>query len=47
MNQASLIRKEDIYRETVEKLRSLYQKTMGKNYKRIIKYHILLNICIL
>ncbi|HZK24455.1 MAG TPA: YcxB family protein [Oscillospiraceae bacterium] len=35
MNQASLIRKEDLERETAEKLRSLYQKKMGKNYKRI------------
>lgn len=35
MNQASLIRKKDMDKETIEKLRSLYQNTMGKKYKRI------------
>lgn len=35
MNQASLIRKKDMNKETIEKLRSLYQKTMGKKYKTI------------
>lgn len=35
MNQASLIRKKDMDKETIEMLRSLYQKTMGKKYKRI------------
>lgn len=35
VNQASLIRKKDIDKETIEKLRSLYKKVMGKKYKRI------------
>lgn len=35
MNQASLIRKKDMDKGTVEKLRSLYQNTMDKKYKRI------------
>lgn len=35
MNQASLIRKKDMDKETIEKLRALYQNTMGKKYKRI------------
>lgn len=35
VNQASLIRKEDMDGDTIEKLRLLYQNVMGKNYKRI------------
>ncbi|SHI19970.1 YcxB family protein [Sporanaerobacter acetigenes] len=35
MNQASLIRKKDMDKETIEMLRSLYENTMGKKYKRI------------
>ncbi|WP_416198421.1 MAG: YcxB domain-containing protein [Sporanaerobacter sp.] len=35
VNQASLIRKKDMDKETIEKLRSLYKKVMGKKYKRI------------
>ena len=35
MNQASLIRKKDMVKETIEMLRSLYENTMGKKYKRI------------
>ncbi|NLP47207.1 MAG: YcxB family protein [Epulopiscium sp.] len=35
MNQASLIRKKDMDKETIEKLRVLYRKNMGKKYKKI------------
>ena len=35
VNQAYLIRKEDLDVDTIEKLRLLYQKVMGKNYKKI------------
>ena len=35
VNQAYLIRKEDLDVDTIEKLRLLYQKVMGKNYKMI------------
>jgi len=35
MNQAALIRKEDLDSETTDKLRALLQRKMGRNYKRI------------
>ncbi|MBU5675315.1 YcxB family protein [Alkaliphilus sp. MSJ-5] len=35
MNQASLIRKKDMDKETIESLRVLYQKNMSKKYRRI------------